>query len=69
LSREGLDEENRWLEPLRTSPEAGVTDVALGEWFIGLENKRSPAELARLFAWDGKRYVRLLRELFHTRAR
>jgi len=52
LSEENAKKERDFLEKFYVSPHLGVEDQALGDWLIGLENKKSPSELEKLFGWE-----------------
>jgi hypothetical protein len=47
-----IREKKEMIGKLYVSPENGVTDTLLGDWFIGRENKISPVELKGLFDWN-----------------
>jgi glycosyltransferase involved in cell wall biosynthesis len=51
LSIQTQEDEKRFLEKMYVSPENGVIDISLGEWFVGVENKKTPLELSTLFEW------------------
>jgi hypothetical protein len=40
-----------FVEQLRSEPHEGVTNIKLGQWLIGADNKVSPLEMKELFEW------------------
>ncbi len=64
LSAQTQEEEKKFLKKMYVSPENGVIDISLGEWFVGVENKKTPLELSTLFGWNGmNQVVRLTRSV------